>query len=151
MKSPLTLVFTAMLLAAAPAWAADGQLSKQQLDSLGLGDLHVLSDAEGLTIRGMQGTGKITQSFGVLIVSTRLYDPTTKLGGTAAGSLDDADTDSTSNATSVSSTVILNNGQPAGIAGSLSISLDGRPTFNGLFSAGGLGRSSALGSLLSNP
>ena len=52
MKSALALAVV-MVLFAAPAFAGDGNVSQGTLSSLGLGDMQVVSDAEGMQVRGM--------------------------------------------------------------------------------------------------
>lgn len=153
MKSPLTLVFTALLLAATPAWAADGRVSKENLASLGLSGMRVMSDAEGLSVRGLEGSITTTQTIGVLVVSTRLHDPVTKVQGRANGALDAEDGDASpgDNTSSTSSSVLLINGNPAVLAGGLTISVNGSQTYRGTFSIGGSGVASGLGSLIPLP
>ena len=73
MKSALAMVVV-MLLFAAPAFAGDGNVSQGTLSSLGLGDMQVVSDAEGMQVRGAGSNA----SFSFLAVfSGLLYDPDT--------------------------------------------------------------------------
>ena len=52
MKSALALVVV-MVLFAAPAFAGDGNVPQEALSALGLGGMQVVSDAEGMQVRGM--------------------------------------------------------------------------------------------------
>lgn len=91
MKSLLLTVFTVVLLATVPAFGGNGQLSKQQLEALGLSGMQALSDKEGLKVRGMAATGTTSQSIAIVRVSVRLYDPLADVGVAGVGSADDGD------------------------------------------------------------
>ncbi|HEX5103138.1 MAG TPA: hypothetical protein VFV87_04975 [Pirellulaceae bacterium] len=53
MKQTSTFFAALLALASVPALADDGQISKTALRSLGLGGMQVLSDADGMQIRGL--------------------------------------------------------------------------------------------------
>src|SRR5687768_6611185 len=74
------LLVLAVLAVAAPALAGDGQVSKSDLASLGLGQMSVMSDAQGLQVRGMSSSA---QSTSLLTGSAILFDPFT--GSSADG------------------------------------------------------------------
>ena len=74
MKLTATLATLAALFLAAPVMAGDGHVPQSTLQSLGLGDMQVLSDDDGMSVRGMGGA----KAWGVSIVSGLLLDPNTK-------------------------------------------------------------------------
>ena len=76
MKYTMTLAALGGLLLAAPARSEDGHVSAATLGSLGLGQMHGLTDAEGMTVRGM--SGGFASAWGSSIVSAVLIDPATK-------------------------------------------------------------------------
>jgi hypothetical protein len=78
MKYTIMLAALSGLLLTASAGAEDGHVSHAALGSLGLGDMHALSDAEGMTVRGMSGGGGFAKAWGSSIVSAVLIDPATK-------------------------------------------------------------------------
>lgn len=82
MKSVL-MVF-AVLALAAPALAGDGQVAQSDLAAVGLGQMSVLSDAQGMQVRGMSSSAEAT---GLLLGSGVLFDPSTGSSATASFSL----------------------------------------------------------------
>jgi hypothetical protein len=66
------LCAAAALLVASPCFAGEKALSKTTLDSLGLGGLELLSDADGLQVRGMSAEAF---SFGASSLFGQLSDP----------------------------------------------------------------------------
>ncbi|HXY37032.1 MAG TPA: hypothetical protein VEI07_22585 [Planctomycetaceae bacterium] len=56
-------------LASAPALAGDGQVSKQSLSRMGLGGMKLVSDQEGLQVRGTSIAITFSASSGFPIVS----------------------------------------------------------------------------------
>jgi len=77
MRYAFSLSFVAILvcLSAAPAVAGDGSIPPSTLRSLGLADMQVLSDAEGMQVRGMSGCARV---MGISLVSGLLLEPSTK-------------------------------------------------------------------------
>ena len=74
MKYTVTLAALSAMFLAGPAFAGDGHVPQSTLQSLGLGELQVISDAEGMTVRGMSSA----TAWGTSIVSGLLLDPNTK-------------------------------------------------------------------------
>ncbi len=74
MKLTATLATLMALFLAGPAMADDGHVPHSTLQSLGLGDMQVLSDNDGMSVRGMGGA----KAWGTSIVSGLLLDPATK-------------------------------------------------------------------------
>ncbi len=76
-----TLLTTAALLAMgiAPAMAEDGHVSHQTLSAVGLSGMQVVSDADGMQVRGMSSNA---WSAGASTLSAQLFDPAT--GGFAS-------------------------------------------------------------------
>ena len=72
-----TLLTTAAVLAMgiAPAMAEDGRVSQATLSALGLGQMEVLSDADGMQVRGMSSSA---MTMGTSLVFGQLIDPATK-------------------------------------------------------------------------
>ncbi len=69
-------VFAVLLVAGVtPAFANDGQVSGDALAALGLGDMQVISDVEGMGVRGMSSSA---MSMGSSLVFGQLIDPDTK-------------------------------------------------------------------------
>ena len=73
MKSALALVVV-MVLFAAPAFAGDGNVPQEALSALGLGGMQVVSDAEGMQVRGMSSS---THGSYLFVFSGLLHDPET--------------------------------------------------------------------------
>ena len=75
MKSALALAVV-VLLAAAPAFAGDGNVSQGTLSALGLGDMQVVSDSQGEQVRGkFSWFGSVK---GTSLIFAQLLDPNTK-------------------------------------------------------------------------
>jgi hypothetical protein len=75
MRSVLALGVV-LLLFAAPAFAGDGNVPQGTLSSLGLGGMQVVSDAQGMQVRGMSCSfGMVT---GTSFISGLLLTPDTK-------------------------------------------------------------------------
>ena len=73
MKNALCLVVAALVvLGAIPAFAGDGNVSPATLSALGLGGMQVVSDAEGMQVRG---TSASVQATSLSLFSAVLYDP----------------------------------------------------------------------------
>ena len=71
----VSLVAVLVCLLAAPALAGDGNVPQSTLRSLGLADMEIVSDAEGMQVRGMSGCARV---MGVSVVSGLLLEPSTK-------------------------------------------------------------------------
>lgn len=71
----LPLVAVMVCLSAAPAVAGDGSIPPSTLRSLGLADMQVLSDTEGMQVRGLSGFAAVR---GISSVNGLLLDPSTK-------------------------------------------------------------------------
>lgn len=71
----LCLVAVMVCLSAAPAVAGDGSIPPSTLRSLGLAGMQVLSDTEGMQVRGLSGFAAVK---GVSTVNGLLMDPSTK-------------------------------------------------------------------------
>ena len=74
MKNALAIVVF-LALVAAPAFAADGNVSHATLASLGLGDLQTMSDSQGMQVRGGQAVGVVK---GTSLIFGQLLTPDTK-------------------------------------------------------------------------
>ena len=98
MKSLLTLMILVAAMVAAPAMAEDGNVSDSTLSSLGLGGMELLSDTDGMSVRGMASAGAGT---GVSITSFIVFDPDT--GGVFHGQASDG---SSASATEAATTVV---------------------------------------------
>jgi len=61
-----------MVLVAAPALAGDGNVPQATLSALGLGGMQVVSDAQGMQVRGMSSNAQATS---VSFFSAFLFDP----------------------------------------------------------------------------
>lgn len=70
-----TLLATAVMLMGGAAMAGDGQVSQSTLSQLGLGELQVMTEAEGMEVRGMSSNA---MSMGTSLVFGQLIDPATK-------------------------------------------------------------------------
>ena len=64
-----------IVLTSVSAFAGDGTVPASTLRSLGLGEMQVLSDAEGIQIRGMSGSN--AHARGLANVTLLLFDPAT--------------------------------------------------------------------------
>lgn len=78
------LMVLAVLALASPALAGDGQVSRSDLAAVGLGQMSVISDVQGMQVRGMSSSAEAT---GLLLGSGVLFDPSTGSSATAAFSL----------------------------------------------------------------
>jgi hypothetical protein len=75
MRSVLALGVV-LLLFAAPAFAGDGNVPQGTLSSLGLGGMQVVSDAQGMQVRGLASSfGSVT---GTSLIFGQLLTPDTK-------------------------------------------------------------------------
>ena len=74
LKYRLIAVTLLMSLVAVPAISAEGQVSPSTLASLGLADMQILSDEQGMAVRGLSGNA-IASSLS--IVTGFLIDPST--------------------------------------------------------------------------
>ena len=74
MKSLLTLMVLVAALVAVPAMAEDGNVSDSTLSSLGLGGMELLSDADGMSVRGMASYGA---SAGAVVSGLGLFHTST--------------------------------------------------------------------------
>jgi opacity protein-like surface antigen len=75
MRSVLALGVV-LLLFAAPAFAGDGNVPQGTLSSLGLGDMQVVSDAQGMQVRGLASSfGEVK---GTSLIFGQLLTPDTK-------------------------------------------------------------------------
>jgi hypothetical protein len=139
MKYTMTLAALSGLFLAAPARSDDGHVSAATLGSLGLGEMHGLSDAEGLAIRGMGGGG-YASAWGSSIVSAVLIDPATK--SFVAG----ADTNGSKSYStgSYKKGPFVSQKNFSSVNFKLDVETDAS-TFNGLLFGGAGGKSSAFG------
>ena len=64
-----------LMLIAAPVFAADGNVSASTLNSLGLGGMQTVSDAQGMQVRGAQLLGVVK---GTSLIFGQLLTPDTK-------------------------------------------------------------------------
>lgn len=138
------LAMALLVFCASPAWAADGQVSARQLAALGLSGLRGMSDSEGLKVRGMEGSVTTTRTIGVLVVSTRFYDPQTKIGGAASTTADDGSVTTNSGSTATASSTAL---LAQTLSGSFTVVRDGIPTLQGFVNIGGSGLTIGTGVL----
>ncbi len=74
MKLTATLATLTALFLAGPVTADDGHVPHSTLQSLGLGDMQVLTDNDGMSVRGMGAA----DAWGTSIISGLLLDPATK-------------------------------------------------------------------------
>ncbi len=73
MKNALSLVLAAVVvMGAIPAFAGDGNVPQATLSALGLGGMQVVSDAEGMQVRGMSSS---VQATSLSLFSAVLFDP----------------------------------------------------------------------------
>ena len=140
MKSILAMMILVATMVAAPVMAEEGNLSDATLSSLGLGSLQVLSDANGMEVRGMSSS---SQASSLSFASFLIFDPNT--GASWTGQVADFGRGTAENAglsiTSVASA------QSAGgfTAFSTSVS-NGTDTFTAMFDLfGSSGSSMAMG------
>ena len=77
MRYALPLAFVAVLvwLSAAPAFAGEGHVPQSPLRSLGLAGMEIVSDAEGMQVRGMSGCARV---MGISMVAGLVIEPSTK-------------------------------------------------------------------------
>ena len=75
MKSVLTLV-VALVFCAAPAFAADGNVPQGTLSALGLSGMQVMSDADGMQVRGKCSSFGMVK--GTSLIVGQLLTPDTK-------------------------------------------------------------------------
>ncbi len=68
-------VFAVLLAGAMPALAEDGRVSGTTLSALGLDGMEVVSDADGMEVRGMSSSA---MSMGTSLVFGQIIDPATK-------------------------------------------------------------------------
>jgi hypothetical protein len=74
MKFTVTLAALSALFLAGSTQADDGRIPQSTLASLGLGDMQVLSDDDGMAVRGMSGAAA---GWGTSVVMGLLLDPAT--------------------------------------------------------------------------
>ena len=72
MKNCFTLMALVAAMVAAPLNAEDGNVSAATLSSLGLGGMELLSDTDGLAVRGMSSTAEATS---MSYASFLVFDP----------------------------------------------------------------------------
>ena len=145
MRSVVAALVVLLVVAAAPVFAADGNVPDATLSSLGLGGMQVMSDAQGMQVRGMSSSANAT---GLLLLSGSLFDPETGSNslGTfslfARGTAENAGLNEASNADAELDDGV---GGFAGIQGVLTTTVNSLPAFDGSFALGGLGFSHAFG------
>ncbi len=86
MKKTLAFVLP-MLVAAMPAFADDGQVSRSALADLGLGGMAVVSDAAGMEVRGMSSSASAyggSLVFGQLVYQSNFFVASDLNGGSAS-------------------------------------------------------------------
>ena len=83
MRNSLVLAAAVLALLAAPVLAGDGHVSKSALNSLGLGQMAVQSDAFGMQVRGRDSNAYSTAFSSFALV---WYDPATASQFNANGS-----------------------------------------------------------------
>lgn len=137
-----------LLVVAAPAFAGEGNVPQATLSSLGLGGMQVLSDAQGMQVRGMSSSAN---GSGLLLLSGSLFDPETgsnSLGTFALFGRATAENAGENIASNADVGLSDSSGAPnlmAGISGALTTAVNGNPAFDGTFTLGGIGFSSAMG------
>ncbi len=72
MKSSVFCLAALAVLAAAPAFAGEGNVSSSTLSALGLGGMEVMSDTDGMKVRGMSSNAS---AFGASSLFAQLSDP----------------------------------------------------------------------------
>jgi len=75
MKFTFALAALTTLLIAAPTQAGDGHISPSTLSAIGLDGMQIVSDADGMQVRGMSTKAS---AWGISVVSGVLLDPATK-------------------------------------------------------------------------
>ncbi len=75
MKTAIAAFAVLLVVGATPAFAEDGQVADSTLAAIGLGDMQVVSDAEGMNVRGMSSSA---MSMGTSLIFGQLIDPATK-------------------------------------------------------------------------
>jgi len=148
MRSVVAALVVLLVVAAAPVFAADGNVPDATLSSLGLGGMQVLSDAQGMQVRGMSSSAN---GSGLLLLSGSLFDPETgssSLGSFALWGRGTAENAGLNEASDADVSLSDSSGAPnlmAGISGALTTTVNGNPAFDGTFTLGGIGFSSAFG------
>lgn len=134
MKNVLSVLAVLAAFVAVPAMAGDGNVAQGDLSSLGLGQMQVMSDAQGLTVRGMSSN---SQSTGLLLASSLLFDPITGSDSRASLALFSRGTAENAglNAASNSQALI----PAAQIQNQLATTLNGNAAFAGLAASLGVG------------
>lgn len=133
------LMVLAVLAVAAPALAGDGQVSQSDLASVGLGQMSVMSDVQGMQVRGMSSN---SQSTGLLLVSGLLFDPITgsdTRGSLALFSRGTAENAGLSPASDSGASIDDGAGGLAGLQGNLVTVVGINPAFTGSFAVAGIG------------
>jgi len=74
MKTACQVYFTVVVLLASSVWADDGKVSNSTLAALGLGQMEIMSDTEGLQVRGMSSNAG---AFGASLSAAQMADPRT--------------------------------------------------------------------------
>ena len=137
MKSLLTLMILVAAIVAAPVMAEDGNVSDSTLASLGLGSMELLSDADGLAVRGMASTAEATSmSYSSFLV----FDPNS--GGSFTGQAADFATSNANNA-GVSIASVVAASSAAGHSAFTASIANGADTFTASFSVFGASGMSA--------
>ena len=133
------LLSVLLVLATTPVFASDGNVSPSTLTALGLGGIQIMSDADGLEIRGMSSNAAV--SGGSLVVGV-LVDPLTS----SFLVLSDTNGYASSAENAGLNAISIATGGPAasGISGTLDVNFP-LPVFFGSFigGAGGLANTSA--------
>ncbi|MGD9854987.1 MAG: hypothetical protein AB7U20_08550 [Planctomycetaceae bacterium] len=75
MKNAIAGIALLLVAGAAPVNAEDGRIADATLAAIGLGDMQVVSDAEGMNVRGMSSSA---MSMGTSLIFGQLLDPATK-------------------------------------------------------------------------
>lgn len=138
-KYCLSIVAIVMAFVTAPVSASEGHIGQATLASFGLGDIQIMSDQQGMKIRGQGGNAS---AMGLSIVTGFLIDPSTNnfVGGTDAQS-------AMANASNAGkyAPVIVSSNQESLIVLQLDVVIDGTPFFNGYLigNSGGSARATA--------
>jgi len=75
MKNAIAVIAVLLVAGASSAFAEDGQVSDSALSAIGLSGMQVVSDAEGMQVRGMSSNA---MSMGTSLIFGQLIDPATK-------------------------------------------------------------------------
>ncbi len=75
MKRAVAAIAVLLIAGVVPAVAEEGRVSETTLSALGLGGMNVISDAQGMEVRGMSSSA---MSMGTSLVFGQLIDPETK-------------------------------------------------------------------------